>query len=54
MPGTVELRNEISRVFTVELPGTLVYDYPTCSAIADLLVKRLTSAAVPLQSGSER
>lgn len=44
MPGTVELRNELSRIFTIDLPGTLVYDHPTSSAIAALLTAQLLSA----------
>ncbi|BDA51455.1 probable oleandomycin polyketide synthase, modules 5 and 6 [Coccomyxa sp. Obi] len=43
--GAVELRNEIGRAFRSELPGTLVFDYPTVSAIAGLLSSKLQPAA---------
>jgi len=45
LPGAVELRNEVSRAFGLELPGTLVYDYPTSSAIAAFLSARVDPAA---------
>ena len=52
--GAVELRNEIGRAFQSELPGTLVFDYPTISAIAGLLAAKLqtvvsAAANTPLQ-----
>jgi hypothetical protein len=45
--GAVELRNEIGRAFHSELPGTLIFDYPTVSAIAGLLSSKMQSAAAP-------
>ena len=50
VPGTVELRNELSRIFTIDLPGTLVYDHPTSSAIATVLSARLLPAPEQLPS----
>ena len=44
--GAVELRNEIGRRAGCELPGTLVYDYPTSTAIAAYLADRLAPALV--------
>ena len=35
--GAIELRNEISRTAGMPLPGTLIFDYPTVSAIAGYL-----------------
>lgn len=54
VPGTVELRNELSRIFTIDLPGTLVYDHPTSSAIAALLSAHLSSAPEQPASGVAR
>ncbi len=39
--GAVELRNEIGRVLGVELPGTLIFDYPTISAMSTMLAGKL-------------
>ena len=41
VPGAVELRNEIGRAMGTELPGTLVFDYPTVAAITDFVASRL-------------
>ncbi len=38
--GSIELRDVISREFRIELPSTLIYDHPTVSAIAQLIVSR--------------
>ncbi|KAK9866522.1 hypothetical protein WJX84_008502 [Apatococcus fuscideae] len=43
--GAVELRNEIGRAVGSELPGTLVYDYPTLSSIVAYLLPKLAPAA---------
>ena len=39
--GAVELRNEIGRVLRVDLPGTLIFDYPTITAMSAMLTARL-------------
>ena len=39
--GAVELRNELSRAFALDLSYTIIYDYPTPKAIADYIFKRL-------------
>ena len=39
--GAVELRNEIGRAVGMDLPGTLVFDYPTVTAIAIFLSSKL-------------
>lgn len=38
--GAVELRNEIGKAVGAELPGTLVFDYPTVRAISAMLAAR--------------
>ena len=39
--GAVELRNEIGKAVGMELPGTLVFDYPSISAISGMLAAKL-------------
>ena len=39
--GAVELRNEVGRVLRVDLPGTLIFDYPTISAMSAMLAAKL-------------
>ena len=41
LAGAVELRNEIGRVLRVDLPGTLIFDYPTISAMSAMLAAKL-------------
>ena len=43
--GSVELKNALERRSGVELPSTLVFDYPTVNALAGFLAGKLTSAA---------
>ena len=43
--GAVELRNEIARAVALELPGTLVFDYPTIDAIVDYIGSKVAAAA---------
>lgn len=50
--GAVELRNEIGRRVGCDLPGTLVFDYPTVAAIAGYLADRL-APALPDSSAAE-
>ena len=49
--GAVELRNEIGRMLGVDLPGTLIFDYPTISAMSAMLAAKLApeDAAVLLK-----
>ena len=42
--GTVELRNTLESKLGLQLPATLVFDYPTVSALADLLYPKLAVA----------
>ena len=35
--GTIELRNALSSAFNVDLPATLVFDYPSISQISDYI-----------------
>lgn len=44
--GAVELRNEIARLSGMSLPGTLVFDYPTISAIAGFLLSKQPAAVL--------
>lgn len=39
--GAVELRNQVGTKYAMELPSTLIFDYPTVAAIADLLLSKL-------------
>ncbi|KAK9803914.1 hypothetical protein WJX72_004698 [[Myrmecia] bisecta] len=43
--GAVELRNSIASHFSVDLPATLMFDYPTTSAIAAFIGAQLSSRA---------
>lgn len=43
--GAVELRNSLEGRLGLRLPGTLVFDYPTASAIADLVIAQLGAAS---------
>lgn len=46
--GAVELRNELTRLTgSLSLPATLVFDYPTGSAIAEYLFTKMTGASHP-------
>lgn len=48
--GAVELRNEIGRVLGVDLPGTLIFDYPTISAMSAMLAAKLAPKLAPKQT----
>ena len=43
--GAVELRNALQRRAGVELPGTLVFDYPTITSLATFIGGRMTGPA---------
>lgn len=47
--GSVELANVLARSFSLQLPGTLIFDYPTVSAIAAYLHSRLKPLAPATQ-----
>ena len=44
--GSVELKNALERRSGVDLPSTLVFDYPTVNALAGFLVGKLATTAV--------
>lgn len=46
--GAVELRNEIGKAVGIDLPGTLVFDYPTVRAISGWLTSKLLTSRQPL------
>ena len=52
--GAVELRNEIARVSQVSLPGTLVFDYPTISAIATFLFSKQPKEILLLNENTQQ
>ena len=43
--GSVEFANVLSRQFGMQMPGTLVFDYPTVNAVSAYLFKKLAAAA---------
>ena len=51
--GAVELRNSLEGDMGVSLPSTLVFDYPSVSAIAGLIAQQLGAGAGRLQGDEE-
>lgn len=45
--GSIMLRAELSRATLLELPATLVYDYPTAGALAAYIGRELARSAAP-------
>lgn len=52
--GAAELRNSLQASVAMELPATLVFDYPTCSAITAFLSDQMVAGAAPSLSEAER
>ena len=50
--GSVEFANVLSRQFGMQMPGTLVFDYPTVNAVSAYLFEKLAAAA-PLEATAE-
>jgi hypothetical protein len=44
-PGAVELRNELSKQIGIQLPGTLVFDYPTVGALTGYIESCISAQA---------
>ncbi|MEV3964772.1 SDR family NAD(P)-dependent oxidoreductase [Nocardia sp. NPDC050193] len=43
----VEFRNRLAKTCDVQLPSTVVFDYPTAAALAEFLLSRIDVAAAP-------
>lgn len=52
--GTVELRNSIGQKFQVDVPATLVFDYPTVTDIARYLAGRLAPGEALAAGGANK
>ena len=50
--SAVELSNAISTHFSLELPATATFDYPSMDALADFIASRQPSTAVPVIADS--
>merc|ERR1719454_54631 len=46
--ASVELRTNLQKAFGVQLPSTVMFNYPTTLSIADFLVQEMTEAKVSL------
>lgn len=49
--GSVELGNNVSAVFDMELPATATFDHPTVSALAAFIASRLAPGQTPSDHG---
>lgn len=45
--AAIELKNAVSNRFSVTLPATLAFDYPTLEALSHFIATKLTSSAKP-------
>ncbi len=50
---TIELRNQLARVFEMQLPATLLFDYSTLSLLADNLLSRIVESSAQAQEVPE-
>ena len=50
--GSVEFANVLSRQFGMQMPGTLVFDYPTVKAVSAYLFEKLATAAPVAEAAS--
>lgn len=49
--GAVELSNSIAAAFSLSLPPTFTFDYPTVNAMATFITSQLQTSIVPLAQG---
>lgn len=52
--AAVELRNSLASRFGVELPATLIFDYPTAAALAGFLESRQLQSAGDADAPSQQ
>ena len=50
--GAVEMRNAVNEKYGVELPATIMFDYPTIVDLAQYLVLRTASRTMHVSAGS--
>lgn len=51
--GAVELRNAVTIKFAIDLPITVVFDYPTIASLAGFVSERLQPLPSVLLQGSQ-
>lgn len=51
--GAVELRNTLETQFSLDLPATLTFDYPTISALAGYLASHLMPVSMSERLGKD-
>ena len=49
--GAVEMRNAVNDKYGIELPATIMFDYPTIGDLAQYLALRTASSAIHASAG---